>query len=201
LAYRLYEFPGSGNCYKLRLLLTLLGQPFEGVVVNMMGGGTRTDAFLARNANGKVPVLEIVPGEYLPESNAALWYLADGTEYLPRDRLLRARVLQWMFFEQYSHEPNIATVRFWIRYLGRPASHESRIARRMEAGYAALAVMDGHLSERDFFVADRYTISDIALYAYTHLADEGGYDLAPYPAVRAWLDRVASQPGHVPMAS
>jgi len=185
----------------LRLLLTLLDLPFEGVVVDMLGGETHTDAFLARNANGKVPVLEVVPGEYLPESNAALWYLAEGTQYLPRERLLKARVLQWMCFEQYSHEPNIATVRFWIKYLGRPASHETRIARRMEAGRAALEVMDRHLSDRDFFVADHYTIADIALYAYTHVADEGGYDLAGYPAVRAWLDRVASHPGHVPMES
>lgn len=199
-AYRLYEFPGSGNCYKVQLLLTLLDRPFERIGVDMLHGGTRTDAFLAKNPNGKVPVLEIEPGEYLPESNAALWYLAEGSDYLPSDPLQRARVLQWMFFEQYSHEPNIATVRFWVKYLGRPDSYAGRIARRTEAGYAALSVMEGHLRERRFFVADRYTIADIALYAYTHVADEGGYDLAPYPAVRAWLARVTGQPGHVPMA-
>ena len=201
MIFRLYEFPGSGNCYKLRLLMTLLGQRFESVEVDLLAGATQSREFLAMNPNGKIPVLQIAPDVHLPESNAALWYLAEGTRYLPDDRLSRARVLQWMFFEQYSHEPNIATVRFWVRYLGNPASFEDRIERRMAAGRAALAVMDTHLAGRDFFVGDHYSIADIALYAYTHVAGDGGYDLSPYAALRAWLERVAGQPGHVPMSA
>ena len=197
--YRLYAYPGSGNCYKLSLTLSLLGEAFETVHVDLLSGETRSAQFLARNPNGKVPVLELPDGEFLPESNAGLWYLAEGTPLSPADRLGRARVLQWMCFEQYSHEPNIAVARFWIKYLGRPADKEEELVRRQASGHVALAVMEQHLATRGFFVGEQFSIADIALYAYTHVADEGGFDLAAYPAVGAWLARVAAQPGHVPM--
>jgi glutathione S-transferase len=197
--YRLYEFPDSGNCYKVRLLLTQLGADFERVFVDIMAGEARTPGFLRRNPAGKVPVLEIGEGDFLPESNAALWYLSEGTDFLPHDRRGRAEVFRWLSFEQYSHEPNVATPRFWIKYLGSPPELSERLARRQEAGRQALRVMDDHLSERRFFVGDRYTIADIALYAYSHVADEGGIDLGPYSAVRRWIDRTSDQPGHVTM--
>lgn len=197
--YRLYEYPGSGNCYKITLLLGLLGKEFESVKVDIMTGGSRDPGFLSINPNGKVPVLEIAPGEYLPESNAALFYLAENTSFLPESRLSRARVLQWMFFEQYSHEPNIAVARFLIKFLGNPEKHRNRVEQCQKQGRLALTVMEDHLGERDFFVDDRYSIADIALYAYTHVADEGGFDLTPYPSIRCWLDRVATQAGHCQM--
>ena len=199
--YRLYEYPGSGNCYKIALMLGLLGKDYESIPVDIMTGESKNPEFLAKNANGKVPVLEIQPQEYLPESNAALFYLAEGTPYFPESRLARARVLQWMFFEQYSHEPNIAVARFLIRFLGYPDDQKDRVARCQQRGHVALSVMEGHLAKRDFFVDGAYSIADIALYAYTHVADEGGFDLAPYPSIRKWLARVASQPGHRPMAN
>ncbi len=197
--YRLFEFPSSGNCYKLRLLLTQLNEPFESVTVDILAGETRTAEFLEMNPAGKVPVLEIAPGDWLPESNAALWYLAEGTEYLTEDRRTRAEVLRWLFFEQYSHEPNVAVARFWVRFLGRPPELEERLARRIDGSHAALKLMERHLAARPFFVADRYGIADIALYAYTHVADEAGIDLAAYPAVRDWLARVERQAGYVSM--
>ncbi len=199
--YRLFEFPRSGNCYKLRLLLTQLDEDFEGVTVDILSGASRTPEFLAMNPAGKVPILEIAPGDWLPESNAALWYLAEGTAYLPQGRRSRAEVLRWMFFEQYSHEPNVAVARFWVRFLGRPPEMEDRLARRIEGAHAALRVMEQHLAEHPFFVADTYGIADIALYAYTHVADEGGVELAGYSAIREWIARVARQPGHVAMES
>ena len=199
--YRLYEFPGSGNCYKIALLLGLIGEEFESVHVDILAGESREPEFLAINATGKVPVLEIAPGEYLPESNAALFYLAEKTPYFPESRLLRARVLQWMFFEQYSHEPSIAVARFLIKFLGNPDKHRSRVEQCWKQGRLALDVMEDHLREHDFFVDDRYSIADIALYAYTHVADEGGFDLAQYPSIGCWLERVSSQPGHRAMAS
>ena len=199
--YRLYEYPGSGNCYKIALLLGLLGEDYESITVDIMAGGSKDPEFLSKNANGKVPLLEIQPQEYLPESNAALFYLAEGTQYFPESRLARARVLQWMFFEQYSHEPNIAVARFLIRFLGHPDNQKDRVARCQQRGLIALSVMEGHLERRDFFVDDTYSSADIALYAYTHVADEGGFDLAPYPSIREWLARVASQPGHQPMVN
>ena len=195
---RLYDYLASGNGYKVRLLLHQLGIPFERVELDIVRGETRTPAFLARNPNGRIPTLELGDGTHLAESNAILWYLAEGTPYLPADRLDRARILQWMCFEQYSHEPNIATVRFWLHTELTDERRALLPAKRVQ-GEAALAVMDGHLRERSFFVGERYTIADIALYAYTHVADEGGFDLEPYPAVRAWLDRVRAQPGHVPI--
>ena len=194
-----YGDPFSGNCYKVGLLLALLGRPFRWISLDVRKGETRTPAFLAKNPNGRVPILEIEPGTVLAESNAIICYLAEGTDYLPPPGLERARVLQWLFFEQYSHEPYIATSRYWIHYLGKPQEYREQLAGKRPGGLAALGVMEGELSRRDWFVGDRYTIADIALYAYTHVADEGGFDLGPYPGIRAWLARVAAQPGHVPM--
>lgn len=196
---KLYGDRQSGNCYKPKLLMRLLGIPFEWVEVDVPGGGTRTPAFLAMNPNGRVPLLEIEPGTWLAESNAMLCWLAEGTPWMPEDRLQRAFVMQWLFFEQYSHEPYIATSRYWLHYLKQPERYRDQLEAKRPGGYAALAVMEGALSRADWFVADRYTIADIALYAYTHVAHEGDFDLNPYPAVRAWLSRVAAQPGHVPM--
>jgi glutathione S-transferase len=200
---RLYDFLPSGNCYKVRLLLKQLGVPFERIDVDILSGKSRTPAFLAINANGRVPVLELDDGQTLAESNAILWYLAesvpDGSRYLPTDRYARAQVLQWMFFEQYSHEPYIATVRFWITELGKEEEYRDEIAKRRVNGLAALGVMERRLAASPFFVAGRYSLADIALYAYTHVAHEGGFDLEPFPAVRAWTARVAALPGHVPI--
>ncbi len=193
---KLYDFLESGNGYKVRLLLRQLEIPFERVELDITRGESRTPDFLARNPNGRIPTLELEDGTCLAESNAIQWYLAEGTHFLPEDPLARARVLQWMFFEQYSHEPYIAVVRFWV-HQGQDVGREAEVAERRGRGYEALDVMESHLRDRDFFVGGRYSIADIALYAYTHVADEGGFDLAPYAAVRAWLDRVAAQPGHV----
>jgi glutathione S-transferase len=193
---RLYDYLPSGNGYKVRLLLHQLTIPFERVEMNIVRGETRTPEFLAKNPNGRIPLLELDDGSHLAESNAILWYLADGTPFLPADRLERARVLQWICFEQYSHEPNIATVRFWYHTELTDQRRKMLPAKRAH-GEAALAVMDGHLRARRFFVGDSYSVADIALYAYTHVADEGGFDLGPFPAVRAWLERVREQPRHV----
>jgi len=195
---RLYDYLESGNGYKVRLLLHQLGIPFERIELDILKGETRTPGFLARNPNGRIPTLELEDGTFLAESNAILWYLAEGTGYLPEERLPRAQVLQWMFFEQYSHEPNIATLRFWTR-AGFLAERSAFVPDKRKWGRAALDVMEGHLRDRRFFAAERYSIADIALYAYTHVADEGGFNLAPYPAIRAWLARVAGQPGHIPI--
>ena len=196
---RLHDNLSSGNGYKVRLLMAELGIAYERIEYDIDQGETRTPDFLGRiNANGRVPVLETEGGAFLPESNAILCYLAQGTPFLPEEPLEKARVLQWMFFEQYSHEPNVATPRFWATH-GVEMTEERRIGLRQkrELGYAALGVMEGHLAREDFFVGGRYTVADIALYAYTHVAHEGGFDLEPYPAVRTWIGRVASQPGHV----
>jgi glutathione S-transferase len=195
--YRLYDYLPSGNGYKVRLLLTQLGVPFELVELDITKGLTRTPDFLARNPNGRIPTLEIEPGVYLPESNAILFYLAENSPFLPAERLERARVLQWMCFEQYSHEPNIATVRFWLSHGELTPERRAQLDQKRQLGYAALGVMEQHLAQRSFFVGERYSIADIALYAYTHVADEGGFDLAPYPAIRKWLGRVSAQPRHI----
>ncbi len=195
---KLYDFLESGNGYKVRLLLTQLGLSFERIELDITQGESRTPDFLARNPNGRIPTLELEDGSCLAESNAIQWYLADGTDFLPASALERAQVLQWMFFEQYSHEPYIAVVRYWVHH-GMDVGRELEVAERRKRGYDALSVMETHLDGRDFFVAGRYSIADIALYAYTHVADEGGFDLAPYPELRSWLDRVASQPGHIPI--
>ncbi len=196
---RLYDYLDSSNGYKVRLLLGQLGIPFELIELDIMKGETRTEEFLAKNPNGKIPLLELEDGTFLPESNAILFYLAEGTPFLPDDRLARAQVLQWMFFEQYSHEPTIAVARFWLKHLGLDEARRAALAERQEKGRAALGVMEGHLQGCSFFVGEAYSIADIALYAYTHVAHEGGFDLGPFPAVRAWLARVAAEPGHVPM--
>jgi len=199
---RLHDNLTSGNGYKVRLLLAQLGLPFDRVEYDIDKGATRTPAFLAMNANGRVPLLELPDGRFLPESNAILWYLADGTDFVDADRWNRADTLRWMFFEQYSHEPNIATVRFWITHrVEMTPERLDQLPIKHRLGHAALGVMEQHLAERRFFVADRYSIADIALYAYTHVAGEGGFDLGPYPAIRAWLDRVASEPRHVPITA
>jgi glutathione S-transferase len=194
--YRLYDYLSSGNGYKVRLLLTQLGIPFERVELDILKGETRTAEFLARNPNGRIPTLEIEPGLYLAESNAILCYLADGTPFLPADRLARAQVLQWMFFEQYSHEPNIATVRFWVSHDQLTPERSALLESKRALGYAALDVMERHLSTRSYFVGDHYTVADIALYAYTHVAPEGGFELDRFAAVDAWLRRVREQPNH-----
>jgi glutathione S-transferase len=197
---RLYDYADSGNGYKVRLLLHQLGQPFELIEVDILRGETRSEEFLRMNPNGRVPLLALEDGRYLAESDAILFYLAEGTPLLPDERLERAQVLQWMFFEQYSHEPNIATARFWLRHFD-PPDEQRRVLleQKRAAGHAALSVMEAHLRARPFFVGGRYSIADIALYAYTHVADQGGFHLGGYPAVRAWLERVRGQPGHVPM--
>ena len=198
---RLYDFLESGNGYKVRLALHQLGIPFERVEMDIVAGATRTPGFLAKNPNGRIPTLELPDGTFLAESNAIVFYLADGTPLLPTDRLERAQVLQWMFFEQYSHEPNIATSRYWLHHVELTPERRAALVEKKRAGDAALGVMETHLASRTFFVGERYTIADIALYAYTHVADEGGFDLEPFPAVRAWLARVASQPRHVPITA
>lgn len=195
----LYDYLDSGNGYKCRLLLALLNIPYTRVDLDLDKGETRTPQFLARNPNGRIPALELDDGTVLPESNAILYYLADGSAYLPTERLARAQVMQWLFFEQYSHEPYVATPRWIIRHLGRDHPRMAEMPERLEKGRAAFAVMEQHLQRNDYFVGNRYSIADIALYAYTHRAHEGDHDLSPYPALRRWLDRVATQPGHIKM--
>ncbi len=195
--WKLYDYQESGNGYKVRLVLRQLGLPFQMVRLDILKGQTRTSEFLAtKNPNGRIPVLEFEEGKCLWESNAILFYLADGTPLLPSDPMLRAKVLQWMFFEQYSHEPYIATVRFW-QFSDQMQAHRHELDERRERGHQALRVMENHLKKNPYFVGAAYSIADVALYAYTHVADEGGYDLGPYEAVRQWLVRVREQPQHI----
>jgi glutathione S-transferase len=197
----LHDNLGSGNAYKVRLLLSHLEMPFRRIEYDVTASETRTPAFLAMNPNGRVPVLEFEDGRVLAESNAILFHLAEGTPYLPADAFARAQALQWMFFEQYNHEPNIAVVRYWHHFIWDQVKDDPYFQRglveRTEKGYQALNVMENHLAGNNFFAGGAYSIADIALYAYTHVADEGEFDLAEYPAIRRWLDRVADQPGHV----
>lgn len=194
---RLYDFLPSGNCYKIRLLLTQLAIPFERIEVDILKGESRTPEFLQKNPNGRVPVLETESGEFLCESNAIMFYLSEGTKFFPTDRWERAKVMQWLCFEQYSHEPYIATTRFWIKELGKEKEYLNAIAQKREPGYAALGVMEKHLANHNFFVGERYTIADIGLFAYTHVADEGGFDLRRFPGIESWIERVKAQPGYI----
>jgi glutathione S-transferase len=191
----LYDSSVSGNCYKVRQLLTHLGIAFERREVDVIDRSGRRELLGALNPALRVPTLVLDDGRTLAESNAITFYFAEGTPYLPVDRYERAQVLQWLFFEQYSHEPYIAVVRFWAIAGITPPADEAEAKRR--GGTAALRAMEGHLDGREFLVADRYTIADIALYAYTHVAPEGGFELEPYPAIRDWLARVEAQPGHI----
>jgi glutathione S-transferase len=198
----LHEYAASGNCYKIRLTAAHLGLAIERREYDIMQGETRTPEFLAEvNANGRIPVLQTEDG-FLPESNAACFYLADGSNLVPADRFARADMLRWLFWEQYNHEPNVATLRFWHGWIGEVDFNDfQRIAEPMKraAGEAALALMDEHLASRDFFVGSGLTLADICIFAYTHVCEDGGFRLADYPNVQAWLSRVAAQPGHIPL--
>ena len=196
---KLYDSTDSGNAYKVRLALAHLKIPCERVEMNTDNGETRASWYLAKNPNGKVPALELEGGEVLCESNAILFYLAADTVLWPDDKLDRARVLQWMFFEQYSHEPYIAVSRHVRKHLELTDERRALLESKREPGYRALGVMQAHLESRSFFVAECFTIADIALYAYTHVADEGGFDLEAFPAVRGWLARVEAQAAHTPL--
>jgi glutathione S-transferase len=196
---RLYDNLDSGNAYKVRLVLAHLDLPCERIELDTDSGETRSPKYLAKNPNGKVPALELESGEVLWESNAIIFYLAEGTRLVPESALDRARVLQWMFFEQYSHEPYIAVSRHVLKHLALTDERRAMVESKREPGYRALGVMEGHLAERGFFVADRFSIADVALYAYTHVAEEGGFDLGAFPAIRRWLERVSDQPGHIPI--
>jgi glutathione S-transferase len=192
----LFDSQVSGNCYKVRLLLAHLGLSYDRRQVDVVDRSDRAELLGALNPALRVPTLVLDDDRVLAESNAILWYFGEGTPYVPEDGFQRAQVLQWMFFEQYSHEPNIAVARFWIHVLGAPPS-EGELEARREGGYAALDAMERHLAGRDYLVGEGYTIADIALYAYTHVADEAGFELERYPAIGGWLDRVAAQAGHV----
>ncbi|KKD37151.1 MAG: glutathione S-transferase family protein [Limnoraphis robusta] len=194
---RLYEYPPSGNCYKIRLLLTQLGIPFERIYVDIVQRESRTPEFLSKNPNGRVPLLELEPGKFLPESNAVLYYLSQETPFFPTDQFEQAQVMQWMFFEQYSHEPYIATSRYWISILGKAEEYKQVLEQKQPLGYAALGVMEEQLKNSPFFVGNCYTIADICLFAYTHVADEGGFDLTRFPAILAWINRVKEQPNYL----
>ncbi len=196
---KLYDYLDSGNGYKVRLTLAHLGLACEWTECDILHGATRTPEFLARNPNGRIPLLELDDGTCIAESNAIIWYLAEGSPLVPYERLARAQVLQWMFFEQYSHEPYVAVARFIQLYQGLPAERQKEYEECHVRGYKALKVMELQLSRTPYLVGEHYSIADIALYAYTHVADEGGFDLTPYPAVRGWLERVASHPRHVGM--
>lgn len=195
----IYGMRASGNCYKLQLLLDQLGREYRWVDVDSAGGETRTPAYLAKNPNGRVPLLEMEDGRRLAESDAILCWLAEGTPFLPEDRWLRAQTLQWLFFEQYSHEPCIAVARFIRGWLPSDHPRQTEVPALLEKGTKVLGVMEQHLAGCDWFVGDSYGIADIALYAYTHCAEDGGFELAAFPNICAWLNRVRAQPGHTPM--
>lgn len=198
--YTLYSMQRSGNSYKVRLALAQLGIPFRLVEIDILKGESRTPEFLAKNPHGQVPLLEAAPGRYLAESNAILWHLVSRTRLRPEHRIDRAEALQWMFFEQHSLEPNIGAAYFWLALIkGGRELQSHALEDWMENGYRALGVMETHLTRHRFFVADHFTIADIALYAYTHVADQADFDLSRFPAIRAWLGRVADEPGYIAM--
>ena len=192
-----YGMKSSGNCYKVRLLLAQLSRPYQLIEINTDRGESRTPEFLAKNPNGRVPLLETDDGVFLAESNAILWYLAEATELIPTSAIGRAQVLQWMLFEQYSHEPYVAVARYIMRHLADNHPRRAELPERRKQGLAAFSVMETHLQSRRFFVDETYSLADIALYAYSHVADQGGFDLAKFPAVQHWLERVASQPNYI----
>jgi glutathione S-transferase len=196
---KVYGDTRSGNCYKIKLLAALLNISYEWVHVDVLAGATRTDEFLAMNPSGKIPLLELDDGRYLSESNAILNYLAEGSALLPEDPFEGAKSLQWQFFEQYSHEPYIAVARFIALFLGMPDDKKADFEARQKGGHAALRIMEQQLSNTPFLVGDSLTIADIALYGYTHVAHEGGFDLSGYPGITAWLDRITALPGYVGM--
>jgi glutathione S-transferase len=197
----LYDYRPSGNGYKVRMLLARLGLAYRYVEVDILKGDTRAPEFLKINPAGRIPALILEDGTALPESNAILWYLAEGTPWLPASRLGRAQALRWMFFEQYEHEPRIAVRRFILHYLPDSSPRRAELPALLAKGHAALAVLEQGLEGRDWLVGDRPSIADLSLYGYTHTADEGGYDLAGYPNIRAWLARIAAQPGHTPITA
>ncbi|MBM1194893.1 glutathione S-transferase family protein [Pseudomonas weihenstephanensis] len=196
---KVYGDYNSGNCYKIKLMLHLLGLEYQWHAVDILKGETETPQFLAKNPNGKVPVLELEDGTCLWESNAILNYLADGSEFLPTEPRLRTQVLQWQFFEQYSHEPYIAVARFIQFYLGLPQARLEEYRALQKRGYKALDVMEQQLARTPYLVGEHYSIADVTLYAYTHVAHQGGFELGAYPSIQAWLQRVASHPHHVTM--
>ena len=197
--YTVYGDYNSGNCYKIKLMLHLVGVPYEWVPIDILNGETETEAFLAKNPNGKIPVLELEDGTCFWESNAILNFLAEGTPYLLTDPRLRTQMLQWQFFEQYSHEPTIAVARFIEHYLKLPADRFEEYRSLHKRGYRALRVMEQQLLRTPFLVGEHFSIADIALYAYTHVAHQGGFDLKLFPAIVQWLERVKAQPGYVGM--
>jgi len=202
MTYRLYDYLPSGNGYKVRLVLRELGLPHELVEVDILKGGSRTPEFLARNPNGRIPVLEIPGKGYLWESHAIISYLADGSALIPTDALDRARMWQWLCFEQYNLEPNVATVRFWLHSLHKTeAELGEKLTDKRRLGFAALDVLEQGLTGRDYLVANRYTLADIGLYAYTHVAEEGGFPLERYPAIRGWCARIAARPAYRPITA
>jgi glutathione S-transferase len=196
-----HGFSPSGNCHKVRLLLEQLGRPYRWIETDSANGATRTPAYLAKNPNGKVPMIELDDGRVLVESNAILCWLAEGTPYLPDDAWQRAQALSWMFFEQYSHEPHVAVARFICGWTPADSPRRADLPRLRERAHDALRVMQRHLESHAWFTGDAYGIADIALYAYTHVAPHGGVSLAPYPAIRAWIARVEAAPGFVPMTA
>ena len=198
---RLYNSQDSGNSYKIRLLLTQLQIPFERIDIDLLASETAQPRFRVRNPLGQTPFVELDDGRVLAESTAILWHLAEGTPFLPDERWTRAQILQWMSFEQYRLEPNIGTPRFWITMLKLGEERRAAIAEKLKSGNAALAILEAHLARAPFVVGSRYTIADIALFAYGHVAEEAGYDLAPYPALRQWFARVEAEPRHVPITA
>ena len=195
----LYDSPVSGNCYKVRLLLAHLGIPYERRTMDVVDRSNRPELLGALNPALRVPTLVLDDGRPLGESGAILWYFGEGTRFVPADPYERAQVLQWMFFEQYDLEPAIAVVRFWVAYSGRADEFADRLPERMKAGRRVLAALEQHLEGRTYAVGDSLSLADIALYGYTHVAPEGGFELDPYPAVGAWLQRISAEPGHVPI--
>ncbi len=197
--YKVYGDIYSGNCYKIKLLLHLLELPHTWQAIDILKGESRTEEFRSKNPNGKIPLIELENGDFLSESNAILFHLAQSSRYWPMEGWDQAKVMQWLFFEQYSHEPNVATARYIIRYLNRPEDRETVLQEKQKKGVQALQVLEDHFQDHSFLVGEAYTIADIALYAYTHVADEGGFQLGDFPQIQQWIGRMQSHPRHVTM--